>query len=325
MRIRYPMLVCLALWCAWPVLAQTEHFPLRPIRLIVPWTAGGSGDAVLRPLAAAAAKQLGQSVIIENRPGASGTIGVAAMVRAKPDGYTLAQVPVTVFTAAHTSKLAFDPLSDLTYIIHISGYTFGLVVRADSPWKTLEDLVRYARDHPGELTYATSGPASPGQVAMEQIAAARGARLLHVPYKGVADAVTAILGGHVHAVAASSGWASQVDAGKLRLLATFSNARTKRWPRVPTVKELGYDVVVTSPYGIAGPKGLDPSVTKRLHDAFRAALQDPATLKTMDQLDQVTEYLGSADYAAYARKLYVEQGEIVKRLGLAKDKESALQ
>ncbi len=316
MRSVRRLLACLALslWLGTPSHAGT--FPERPIRLIVPWPAGGTSDAVLRPLAAAAAKQLGQPVVVENRAGANGTLGMLALVQAKPDGYTLSQLPVTVYTAAHTSGLSFNPVTDLTYIIHLTAYTFGLVVRADSPWKTLDELIAYARTHPDEITYGTSGPVSPGHIALEQIAATRGIRLTHVPYKGMAEATLAILGGHIQAVATSSGWGPQVEAGKLRLLATFGKARTKRWPQVPTLKELGLDVVVESPYGLVGPRGMDPAVVKRLHDAFLRALDDPATQTAMALFDQIKDYLGPADYAAYGRKLDAEQAAIVKQLGL---------
>jgi tripartite-type tricarboxylate transporter receptor subunit TctC len=260
---------------------------------------------VLRALASGAAKHLGQPVVVENKPGANGTLGVLALVQAKPDGYTLSQLPVTVYTAAHTSGLPFDALTDLTYIIHLTAYTFGLVVRSDSQWKTLDELIAYARTHPGEITYGTSGPVSPGHIAMEQIAA-----------KGVADATLAILGGHIHAVATSSGWGPHVDAGKLRLLATFGKERTKRWPQVPTLRDRGLSVVVESPYGLVGPRAMDPAVVKRLHDAFLRALDEPATQAAMAQFDQIKDYLGPADYAAYGRKLDAEQAAIVKQLGL---------
>jgi tripartite-type tricarboxylate transporter receptor subunit TctC len=228
------LLACWALGL-WPgTLCWAGAFPERPVRLIVPWPAGGTSDAMLRQLAESAAKHLGQPIVIENRPGANGTIGVAVAAQARPDGYSISQLPVTVFTTAHTSRLPFDPLTDLTYIIHLTAYTFGLAVRADAPWQTLDEFIAYARAHPAALTYGTSGPLSPGHIALSQIAAARGVRFTHVPYKGVADSSTALLGGHIHAIATSSGWAPLVDSGKLRLLATFGKVRTKRWPQVPT-------------------------------------------------------------------------------------------
>lgn len=303
-----------SLWLS--TLSYAGAFPERPIRLIVPWPAGGTSDAVLRPLAAAAAKDLGQPIVVENKSGANGTLGVLALMQAKPDGYTVSQLPVTVYTAAHSSGLSFSPVTDLTYIIHLTAYTFGLVVRSDAPWKTFDEFVAYARAHPDKITYGTSGPVSPGHVAMEQIAAARGVRFTHVPYKGVPEATLSLLGGHIQAVATSSGWGPQVEAGKLRLLATFGKARTKRWPQVPTLKDRGLDIVVESPYGLVGPRGMDPAVVKRLHDAFLRALDDPAVQTAMTQFDQIKDYLGPADYAAYGRTLDAEQAAIVKKLGL---------
>jgi tripartite-type tricarboxylate transporter receptor subunit TctC len=281
--------------------------------LIIPFPAGGSTDALLRPLASAASKHLGQPIVIENRPGATGTLGVTTMVQSKPDGYTLAQIPITVFTAAHMGDLRFDPRKDITYIIHLTGFTFGLVVRSDTPWKTVEDFLAHARAHPGEVTYASSGPASSGHLSMERLAELARVKLLHVPFKGMAEGLTALLGGHVHALATSSGWAAQVESGKLRLLATFSPTRTQRWPSVPTMKELGYDVVITSPYGIGGPRAMDPRVVERIHSAFKKALQDPATAAAMVRLDQVVDYKGPAAYTTFAQQLYLEQGTLVKR------------
>lgn len=198
-------------------------------------------------------------------------------------------------------------------------------VRAQSPdefapafsaVKTVDSLLAHARVHPRELTYATSGPASPNHLAMEQLAAIAQVQLLHVPFKGATDALIALLGGHIQVVALSSGWAPHVESGKLRLLATFSPARTKRWPSVPTLKELGYDVVITSPYGIGGPRGMNPQVVEKLHAAFRKALEDPATLDAMARMDQVVDYKRPKDYASFAQQLYSEQRALVRRLGI---------
>ena len=306
-----------ALFCAASgVIAAAGGYPERPVRLIVPYPAGGPTDALLRPLASAASKHLGQPIVIENKPGANGTLGVTTMVQSKPDGYTLAQIPVTVFTAAHLGSLPFDPRKDITYIVHLTGYTFGLVVRSDAPWKTVDGLLAHARAHPGDVTYGTAGLASPGHLAMEQLAATAQVQLLHVPFKGASDALTGLLGGHIQAVALSSGWAPHVESGKLRLLATFTPVRTRRWASVPTMKELGYDVIVTSPYGIGGPRGMDAQIVEKVHAAFKKALEDPATVDAMARLDQVVDYKGPRDYALLAQQLYSEQGALVRRLGI---------
>ena len=297
--------------------AHAQGFPSRPVTFIVPWPPGGSSDLAMRSLSSIAEKHLGQRIVIENRPGVSGTMGAQQLAQsARPDGYTIAQMPITVFRLPHMMKTAFDPSADFTWIIHLTGYTFGVVVRNESPWKTWGELVAYARANPGKLTYATPGNGTSLHITMEDIAQREGIKWVQVPFKGFADANTALLGGHVDMQADSTGWAEQVNAGRLRLLVTWGAQRTKRWPNVPTLKEVGYPIVSNSPYGIAGPKGMDPAATKALHDAFRKALDDPEFLKIMDKYDQEPYYLGSEEYAALAKKSIEEERAAVKRLNL---------
>src|SRR6266566_3381003 len=143
-------------FAAWIGAAHAQNFPVRPVTLIVPWPAGGSTDIGMRALASATEKHLGQSIVIENKPGAGGTIGPANMAAgAKSDGYTVAQLPITVFRMPFIQKTSFDPTKDFTYIIHITGYTFGVVVKADAPWKTFGELIDYARANPGKINYGT--------------------------------------------------------------------------------------------------------------------------------------------------------------------------
>ncbi len=296
--------------------ALAQAFPSKPITLIVPWPVGGSSDLVLRSFAEAAGKQLGQTMVVENKPGASGTLGAVAMVNAKPDGYTLTQTPITVFRIPHLQKVAFHPINDITYIIGMTGYTFGVVVRSDSQWKTFKDLIDYARANPGKVSYGSPGAGTSLHITMEEIAAANGVKFLHVPFKGVAENIQALLGGHIDVTADSTGWAPQVDSGRARLLVTWGAERTKRWPTVPTLKDLGYGIVSDSPFGIAGPKGMDPAVVKTLHDAFRRAMDDPNYLKTLERYDQPTKYMTGAEYTEYARKQFETDRVMMEKLGL---------
>ena len=205
--------------------AQAQGFPARPVTLIVPWTAGGSTDIGMRALATATEKHLGQPIVIENRPGGSGTLSPGQMAAtAKPDGYTLAQLPITVFRLPFMTKTTFDPAKDFSYIIGVSGYTFGVVVKNDAPWKTFPELLVEAKANPGKINYGTPGPGTSLHITMEQIAKRQGIKWTHVPYKGSAETSTAILGGHIHAVADSSGWAQLVNMGQLRLLVTWARA-----------------------------------------------------------------------------------------------------
>jgi tripartite-type tricarboxylate transporter receptor subunit TctC len=297
--------------------AQAQGFPNRPVTFVVPWPAGGTTDVALRALATATEKHLGQSIVIENRGGAGGTLGPAYMAaNAKPDGYTIAQLPITVFRLPYMTRTAFDPVTDFTYIISLSGYTFGVVVRADAPWKTFNELLAYAKANPGKISYGTPGAGTSLHITMEQIARQQGIKWVHVPFRGNAEAVTSLLGGHIDVVADSTGWAPQVNEGKFRLLVTWGATRTKNWPNVPTLRDLGIDIVSNSPYGLAGPKGMDPGVVKVLHDAFRKGLDEPSNLAMMAQFDQEVFYLDSADYTKFAMQQIVEQKRMIEELGL---------
>lgn len=298
-----------------PIGAGAQDYPTRAITLIVPWPAGGSTDSHLRKLGELASKHLGQPIIIENKPGSGGMLGPAGMTAtAKPDGYTLSQLVISAFRQPHMQKVDWDPLKDFTYIIGVSGYTFGVVVKSDSPFKTFKDLMDYAKANPGKLSYGSTGTGTSPHLLMEEVAHKAGVQLLHVPFKGNAPSTTALMGGHIMAQSDATGWGKFVDAGTFRLLATFGDQRT-RWG-APTAKELGYDVVSYSPYGIVGPKGMDPKVVKIIHDAFKKAIDDPEHHKVLAQLDQVYWYKSTADYAKWAAETLVAERANIERLGL---------
>ena len=302
---------------ALPTLALAQAFPSRPIRYICPWPAGGSTDAVIRALAESAAKTLGQQIIVDNKPGAGGMLGANELVNARPDGYTLSQLPHGVFRIPHMQKVQFDTLRDFTWIACLTGYTFGLVVPADSPIKSIKDLVEYAKANPGKFSYGSTGTGTSPHLAVEEFAQRAGITLNHVPFKGNADNMQAILGGHTMAASDATGWAPHVNAGKLRLLATYGSKRTKRWPDVPTLDELGYKTVSDSPFGVCGPKGMDPAVVRTLHDAFKKTLDDPAVLATFDKFDQSVIYMSTEDYTRFARETYAAEKATIERLGMS--------
>jgi tripartite-type tricarboxylate transporter receptor subunit TctC len=296
---------------------RAQAFPARPISIYVAFPAGGPTDQFFRALAESASKVLGQSVIVENKPGAGGTLAPIAAKNAKPDGYVVSQMPLGVFRVPHMQKAPqFDPIKDFTYIINLTGYTFGLVVPANAPWKTVKDFVEDAKRNPGKIDYGSTGTGTSPHLVMEEFAQRAGMKLTHVPYKGSADLMQAILGGHIQSASDSTGWAPHVEAGKLRLLATFGPKRTKRWPDVPTLTELGYDTVSESPFGLAGPAGMDPAVVRTLHDAFKKALDDPKVLALVDRFDQPVVYMNAEDYSKFARQTYEAEKSTVERLGL---------
>jgi tripartite-type tricarboxylate transporter receptor subunit TctC len=293
-------------------------FPTRPVTLIVPWPAGGSTDRHLRGLAEIASKYLGQNIIVENKPGGGGTSGPGTMaLTAKPDGYTIAQFPLGMLRLPQMQKTQWNPLTDFSFIIGVTGYTFGLTVRADSPYKSFNEYIEAARKQPGKIDYGSTGIGTSPHLLMEELSENAKVELNHVPFKGNADLTQALLGGHVMAQSDASGWDKYVDGGQMRLLVTFGEKRTQRWPNVPTAKELGYGVISTSPYGLVGPKGMDPAVVKTLHDAFKKAIEDPKHLELLAQLNQDVWYLNSEDYAKWARDTYAKEKRLIDRLGLA--------
>jgi len=294
--------------------AQAQAFPAKPITLVCPWPPGGSTDTHLRQFAQIAAKHLGQNVVIENKPGASGMLGPVAVSRMAPDGYNLSQLPVSAYRVPHIQKVDWDPMRDFTYIIGITGYTFGMVVKSDSQWKTLQDVIAYAKANPGKFSYSSTGNGTSPHLLIEELATKTGVQLLHVPFKGNADSTQALMGGHVMAQSDATGWGRHVDAGTFRLLVTFGEKRTK-W-NAPTAKELGIDIVSYSPYGIVGPKGMDQKVVKVLHDAFRKTLDDPEHLKVLAQLDQVYWYKSSEDYRQWAADTLKAERATIERVGL---------
>lgn len=294
-------------------------FPEKPITLIVPFPAGGSTDRHLRIVAQEAGKKLGQPVVVENRPGAGGTLGTATMaMTSKPDGYTVALYTLAMLRMPYMQKTSWHPIDDFTFIIGLSGYTFGFTVRSDSPYKTFNEYIEAARKAPGKIDYGSTGIGSSPHLLIEELAINADVKLNHVPFKGNADMQQALLGGHLMAQSDATGWDTFVDSGKMRLLVTFGEERTTRWPDVPTAKELGYKVVSVSPYGLAGPKGMDPQVVAKLHDAFKEALFSKASMDVMQQLNQQPAYRNSADYRAWAIATFAKEKTLIEHLGLAK-------
>ena len=298
-----------------PVLAQ--EYPTKPVNLIIPYPAGGSTDVTGRVLATAARRFLGQPLIVENKSGGGGTVGVNLVITRPPDGYTLSIFPsAPIAVAAHVGKLNFHPLDDMTHILRYSGYTFGIVVRADSPWKTVQDFLQYAKQNPQKISFGSPGVGTTGHLAMEELSMLAGVQLIHVPYKGVAETNTALMGGHVDIVSDSSGWAPMVDAGKFRLLATYAQQRLARYPQAPTLKEVGYDVFYSSPLEIIGPKGLPRAVAQKVHEAFKKAMDDPDYQNTLKNFDMPNLYLNAEDVEKADRQEYERLGRLVLKLGL---------
>ena len=298
--------------------AWAQTFPVRPIKLVIAFPAGGPTDITMRQLAENASKILGQPVIIENKPGAGGTLPAQALQTAQPDGYTLAQMPLGVFRLPYTTKINWDPVKDINYVINVTGYAFGIVVPADSPFKTWADFVAYAKANPGKLTYGSTGTFTSPHLTTELIAQKAGIQLQHVPYKGSADLMLATVSGQLMAAADSTGFAPQVEAGKLRVLNTWGDKRLAKFPDAPTLKELGYDTVQNSPFGIGAPKGTPPEVVQKVHDAFKKAMEEPSYVAALGRYDMLPNYMSSADYTKFAQDTFGREKALIEKLGLAK-------
>lgn len=299
-------------------------FPSRPITLIVPWPAGGATDITMRILADLAARQLGKPIVVENRPGAAGTLVGPALRAAPADGYTIGQLPITLYRFPFMQRVTWDPLRDIAPVLQISGVTFGIVVATESPFQNLQEMIAWARAHPRRLSVGSTGIGTTAHLAMEEIMGSEAVTYIHVPYKGTADQMLAVAGQTLMAGVNSTGFAPYVEAGKLRLLAVFSAERSKRWPKVPTLMELGYaNAVHNSPYGIGVPAAVDVAIIKKLHDAFKNAMFDPQHLSEMARYDQEPAYLGTADYARKVREVSARERLLLARLGLGIDVEKA--
>lgn len=299
--------------------AAAQDYPTRPITMIVPYTAGGPTDIVMRAVCDAASKILGQPIIVENRAGGGGTVGPSTMVAtAKPDGYMLSQIPDTLYRLPLMQDTTYDVEKDFTYIINLTGYTFGVITKADSRFRTWQDVVDYARANPGKLVYGSSGAATGLHIGMERLSGFSGIKMKHLPFNGSAEANAAAAGGHVMIAATGASAKPLADAGKVRFLNVWTANRVSILPDTPTLKELGYPYVILSPFGIAGPKGLDSKVVAKLHDAFRIALDDPSVEAILKKMEMVKDYKNGEDY----RKMILSETEaeraILREVGMLK-------
>lgn len=299
-----------------PALAQAR-FPDRPIRLIIPWTAGGPADTGFRIMADSVSRRLGQPVIVENKAGAAGILGAVALQDARPDGHAISQMHVGVVRQMLLNpRPPYHPINDLTYILQITGFVMGAVVRADAPWRTLPELLEHARANPGKLNYGTLGIGSTQHLVMERIGLEKGLSWTHVPYRGTADTMRALLAGEIDFASESSGWAPMVLSGQLRLLAIYTTGRARRFPDVPTLREIGIDIAVDSPGGLIGPRGMDAGVVRTLADAFRTAAQEPAHLQFLERMDQPLLLRDGDAYRDLMQRTMEEERVLLRRLNL---------
>jgi len=299
--------------------ALSAEFPAKPINLIISFAPGGTSDVSGRALANSAKRFLGQPLIVENKPGGGGTAGLYVMNNKPADGYTLGLMTSTgVIMSYHMGTMNFDPVRDLTHILRFLHTLNGLVVRPDAPWKNIQDFINYSKQNPTKVTIGTAGVGATSYLTMEEFADLVGLQWTHIPYKGGGELYSALLGGHVDAVIDAAGWAPLVDAGKFKLLVTFGETRDLSYPQVPTLREVGYDLVASSAVEVVGPKGMPKPIVKRLQDAFKSAMDEPGFLGVVKQLHAYPFFLNSEDVEIADQKESEQIQKVLKRLGLHK-------
>jgi tripartite-type tricarboxylate transporter receptor subunit TctC len=313
------MFLCMLLAAAGMGYSAEQAYPNKPINVLVGFSAGGTMDVSERVLASKAEKYLGQPFVISNNGGGGGTVAIGIVARQKPDGYNLVGCTSTGLVRVPQFRSVPYKLNDIVPIMHFGAPQTGIVVKADSPWKTLKEFIDYAKKNPGKVTYSTTGVGSPMHLSMEYIAKQEGIKWTHVPYPGSTPALTALLGGHVTAQVGATEWVPFVKDGKVRLLATHGEKRMKTFPQVPTLRELGYEFVNETVFMFGAPKGTPPEIIKKLDDAFRKAMDDPEFVDTMAKMEIEIGYRNSADTKTYLEDAYKRIGKMIVDLKIPKE------
>lgn len=307
-----PVLAAAAL-CG-PIGAASAWEPEEPINIVVGFSPGGGTDIIARHIASVAQEHFPVPLVVTNKPGASGSIAAEFVMNAEPDGYTLFVAGGSESVSlGNYQDLPYDIRKDFTGIMQIARQRPFVSVRADSEWDSLEDLIEDAKANPGEYTYASSGTGSTYHSIMRVLAGLADIELKHIPYKGGAPALAALLGGHVDMTPlAPSEAQAMMDAGEIRALAVASDERGPQMPDVPTMRELGYDVYIENIKGLAGPAGIDDEVVTYLHDRFKRALDSEAFQSLADKANIEVQYRNGEDYIDAMSAMYEQIGEHVR-------------
>jgi len=308
-------ILCLVMVC--PEVTAAEKFPEKPIKILVGFTAGGTADLQTRMLGSLMSEDLGQPVIVINKPGAAATIAVTEVATSKPDGYTLGSFPILVVSlTSFFVKVKYDPLSSLDPLIGCWAHPYGICVLQNAPWKSLRELIEFARKNPGDLSVSTPGTGTPQHVAFEWIAKAEKIQWKHVPYQGGLPAATALLGGHVKANFGSGSHLPFLESGQFRMLASYSPVRNPQYPDVPTLKELGYDLPASRTYFIAAPRGVPEPIIKTLEDALSKAVRHEAYNELLKKIMLEPEIKSREEMRRMIESEYRSWDELTDKLGL---------
>jgi tripartite-type tricarboxylate transporter receptor subunit TctC len=298
--------------------AQTQ-FPNRPITLLVGYTAGGLTDVTIRAVAESASKIIGQPIVVTNKPGAATAVSLAMVKDAKPDGYTLGYYSgSTIMNKYLLKNIPYDPINDFTPIADYAESGSGLIVGANSPWKTHQEFISYAKANPNKIRFATIGPSS-HYISIVTLGMIEGIQWIHVPFKGSNTILTALMGGHIEAGICSPEWVPHVQAGRLRLLSIASSKRMPKFPNIPTWTELGFPFTNKMFCSIAGPKGMPKPIVDKLSQAIKEALNDPSCQKTLSAYELIPDYLNSEQLLELWKERDKTLGELIPKLGMKKE------
>ncbi len=299
--------------CARPARAWA---PPGPVRLVIPFAHGGTNDEVMRVLAAGAARRLGQPIEAQNKPGRTGLRVISALATAPADGRLIAQLPAAALRLALLEQLPIEIPRDITPVIGVAGSAFGAIAKAGRFPDGWAGFLREAREKPGTLSYGSGGANSNGHLTMARLLLREGVQAVHVPFRGAALGLQALLAGDVDAMAGPVSIGQAVDAGDAAWLHVWSAQRLPRWPAAPTLRDLGYRLTVTAPFGIVAPPRLPPQVSAALHDAFRAAMREPDFQTILARNDMTEDYRDGPTYTAFLAESARREEMLIGRLGL---------
>lgn len=302
-------------------LLAAGDYPNKPIQFIVGWAPGASEDLRVRALAPKMGQVLGQPIVVNNRPGASGGIGLTLVAKSKPDGYTIGNSSVSgLLFAPHTKKVEYDPMNDFTYIAGTGIQPYAIVVRSDAPWKNFGEFIDYVQKNPGAVKCGIAGFGGLVHIYMEILAKEKGLKWDFVPFTGDQPNITALLGGHIPVAAMSSAFVPHAKAGKFRPLALITAKRMALYPDIPTLIDLGFkrDLRANEASGICGPKGMPADIVEKLDGAIKQAVEGEEFIKVMKQLDNEPKFRNSKSVTELFHELYPKIGKMITEVGIKK-------
>lgn len=297
--------------------AAASEYPSQPIQLVVGYGAGGGTDMCFRALSKTASKELGQPIIIENKPGAGSSLSIGYISRQKPDGYNVAAMSTGALLNQYlVDGIGYSVMEDLTPIAMVAQYQVGLLVRADSPMTSLKDVIKKAKAQPNVVAFSTAGVGTTQHLTMEKLGEEVGVEWTHVPYKSGIEASTALMRGDVEVMAQTAEWVPFVQDGRLRLLNVFTEKRMDGFDDAPTLLEEGYDLVAPSLLGLVGPKGMDPADVTKIDNAFKAAIDTDDFRQCAAQFGLKIDYKDAQAFTKHIQGIIDKWEPVIKNLDI---------